>query len=268
MNLEELHQNALKATKFASEIALKYQSKIASNKKIVQTKKDSKNYESLVTEADKKINKYLTDELLKLSLDAGVIAEEGFDPTNKRFQWVIDPIDGTSSFVNNMDHYGICVALWDGTEPVYGLMYFPALNGKYIYAIKGSGAFVFDAGSEKRIVKDSSNYFKYITFAFPTDNIDLYLQVYKNLKINKYKIYSFRACSFETFNLFTTNMAASIMLRHGLWDVSASMVIGKELGLTVKVLNQKIIKPSGTQTYDVIIGIEKEVKNICKLLEF
>lgn len=55
----------------------------------------------------------------------GIFGEEqGFQPGNG-LTWVVDPIDGTRAFMTGMLHWGVLIALFDGVEPVLGVMHQP-----------------------------------------------------------------------------------------------------------------------------------------------
>lgn len=56
------------------------------------------------------------------------------------YTWIIDPIDGTKSFVQGVPFYAVLLALVKDDEPLLGVMYFPALN-EIVYAARGRGCY-------------------------------------------------------------------------------------------------------------------------------
>lgn len=70
------------------------------------------------------------------------IKGEEFDDTEKESQytWIIDPIDGTKSFVCGVPIYANLLALMDGKKALIGIMNFPALN-EMVYAVRDGGCF-------------------------------------------------------------------------------------------------------------------------------
>ena len=71
----------------------------------------------------------------------GIIGEEyGRTETNSPYTWVLDPIDGTKSFMCGVPLYANLVALLQDDEPILGVINFPALN-EMVYAVKGGGCF-------------------------------------------------------------------------------------------------------------------------------
>lgn len=82
-----------------------------------------------VTLADRQAESLLRDELAKSFPDHGVIGEE-FGETNggADFRWVLDPIDGTKSFIAGAPLFGTLMALLHMEEPVLGAIFLPVTN--------------------------------------------------------------------------------------------------------------------------------------------
>jgi histidinol-phosphatase len=71
--------------------------------------------------------------------DDGIIGEEfGEQPSRTGLTWIIDPIDGTKSFISGVPLYGCLLALSDGTRPLVGAAYYPALD-EMLTAAHGMG---------------------------------------------------------------------------------------------------------------------------------
>lgn len=93
---------------------------------------------SLVTDADKLIGEFITLEIHKLFPDHLIIQEETIDPIihtperlNQGFVWVIDPIDGTTSFREAFHSWGILVGLLYNGKPVEGIAFYPRYKEMY-----------------------------------------------------------------------------------------------------------------------------------------
>jgi myo-inositol-1(or 4)-monophosphatase len=99
---------------------------------------------SKVTEADYASNEIIVAELERLFPDDGIISEENeIDPrvyTQKR-KWFVDPLDGTSSFIDGNDDFSILVGLCVDDVAEFGVMYFP-LRDQLAYASRGQGAWL------------------------------------------------------------------------------------------------------------------------------
>jgi myo-inositol-1(or 4)-monophosphatase len=97
---------------------------------------------SPVTEADHAINGYLERKLRALLPDAGWLSEESEDSTERLGRdlvLVIDPIDGTRSFVAGELGWAIAVGVVYKQRPVIGIVHAPALGETYV-AVKNAGA--------------------------------------------------------------------------------------------------------------------------------
>jgi len=64
--------------------------------------------------------------------------------------WLVDPLDGTKEFIKRNGEFTVNVALIDGNEPVFGLIYVP-VTGKFYYALKGQGSYTFSLDSSTTI---------------------------------------------------------------------------------------------------------------------
>ena len=96
-----------------------------------------------VTKTDKRVEKILIEELSKSKKNYSFISEETgiINNTNKKFFWIIDPIDGTTTFLHGIPHFAISVALKKENEIISGLIFDPIKN-EIFYAEKNCGAFV------------------------------------------------------------------------------------------------------------------------------
>ncbi len=102
---------------------------------------------STVTEADLAINAFLQQRLSGQRPDYGWLSEETPDtPARLSCQhlWVVDPIDGTNSFVNGTDGWCVGAALVQGQRPVLGAVFRPVKN-EFYWAASGAGAWCNDA---------------------------------------------------------------------------------------------------------------------------
>jgi histidinol phosphatase-like enzyme (inositol monophosphatase family) len=76
-----------------------------------------------VTAADRAAEKAIREAILTRYPDHGILGEEYGDVAGKgRYQWVIDPIDGTRAFIAGSPLWGTLIGLTDGSRPVLGLM--------------------------------------------------------------------------------------------------------------------------------------------------
>ena len=106
------------------------------------SKIETKGVHDLVSYVDKTSEIRIINELQKLLPEAGFIAEEGTNnKRGERYNWVIDPLDGTTNFIHGLPIYSVSIALIDGNEPVLGVVY-EVGHDECFYAWKNGGAFL------------------------------------------------------------------------------------------------------------------------------
>ena len=90
---------------------------------------DSKSDASPVTIADKKAEELMRNEIMKEFPDHGIIGEE-FASYNDdaEYKWILDPIDGTVSFICGAISFGTLIGLLRNGEPLLGVINHPILN--------------------------------------------------------------------------------------------------------------------------------------------
>ena len=95
-----------------------------------------------VSDADLAVEKTLRGIIERERPDDDILGEEyGGTPAATGRQWVIDPIDGTKSFVRGVPIWATLIALCDGHTPVLGVVSAPALSRRW-WATDGGGAFL------------------------------------------------------------------------------------------------------------------------------
>lgn len=92
----------------------------------------------LVTEVDRSVEAYIVAALLDERPNDGIIGEEGASRVSTSgIDWVIDPIDGTTSFVYGLPGFSVSIAARTATEVVAGVVYAPAFGAMYAATCTG-----------------------------------------------------------------------------------------------------------------------------------
>ncbi len=95
-----------------------------------------------VTIADRQSEERMRAMIAERYPDHGVLGEEfGELHPGARYRWILDPIDGTKSFVQGVPLYGVLVGLEREGEPIAGVCYLPALD-EMVAAARGEGCTV------------------------------------------------------------------------------------------------------------------------------
>ena len=120
----------------------------------VSNKLRGKGYDP-VTTADKAFEKFIRNEINKRFPNHQVIGEEfGYQKSKSDYSWVIDPIDGTRSFVIGNPTWSNLISLNYKGNPFLGLANFPILK-KYYFNSSEKSSFIFEDGRKKRIKVNS-----------------------------------------------------------------------------------------------------------------
>lgn len=106
---------------------------------------------SPVSDGDLAAERLIRERLATTFPDHGILGEEGGCSGDADHRWVIDPIDGTKSFVAGVPLYATLLSYEEHGQPLIGVCYFPALD-ELLYAEKGAGAYF--QGSRIRVPQE------------------------------------------------------------------------------------------------------------------
>ena len=130
-------KTAIEATRSAGELAYRYFKTQSASRRITY-KPDN----SPVTRADIEAEKLARKIISKKFPDHGIIGEEfGKTKPDAKYQWVIDPVDGTKDFVRKIPFWSTLLAVLENGKPIIGISFFPAID-EFFIAQKGKGTFL------------------------------------------------------------------------------------------------------------------------------
>lgn len=125
---------AISAAREAGEITLRY---FRQDNYAVELKSDR----SPVTIADRQAEQHLRDRIVAAFPDDAILGEElPSRPGDSGFRWILDPIDGTKSFISGVPLYGTLIGVEWESRAVIGVLRMPGLD-EMAYAMEGCGAF-------------------------------------------------------------------------------------------------------------------------------
>lgn len=198
----------------------------------------SKGVNDFVTYVDKTSEKRLVAELGKLLPEAGFIAEEDSSHAKKeKYNWIIDPLDGTTNFVHGLPLFSISIGLAENNRIVSGVIYEINLH-ECFYAWENGGAFL--NGHTIEVSGTSQLNKSLVATGFPYTNfsrLEPYMDILIHLMKNTHGIrrlgsaavdLAYVACGrFDSFYEYGLNP----------WDVAAGAVIVQEAGGMVSDFN-------------------------------
>ena len=181
MNLKKIIEDLIENFLEAGDIALQLREKGL----IKKIKADN----TPVSNGDLEVNKIITEKIIALTPNIPIISEETSDnksTTNLKDFWLIDPIDGTYDYINDLEEFTINAGLIINKEPVAGLIYAPAK--KRMFYSYGQG-FAFELIDGKSIKLECSKNFNKnkIKFVSYSKNIKPEIEkIHKKLNVKNY----------------------------------------------------------------------------------
>ncbi|NCA93880.1 MAG: 3'(2'),5'-bisphosphate nucleotidase CysQ [Sphingobacteriia bacterium] len=204
---------------------------------------EEKENKTPVTEADLKINNFLLKELSKFGYP--ILSEESDDDFEKRkktdYTWVIDPLDGTSDFVQKTGEFAIMIGLvYNRTgESVLGVVFAPTLDELY-FAQKSRGAYIL-RGEKGIKLQVSSSKIENGKILVSRNHLGEHEQEFAK----KYKMIQVPMGSAGLKICRIAKGDAEVYInssdKSGIWDICAGGVILKEAGGEIADLNKNII---------------------------
>ncbi len=197
-----------------------------------------KGVHNLVTYVDKKAEDILIAELKKILPKAGFIAEEDEKlPKGERYNWIVDPLDGTTNFIHKIPLYSISLALNDGDETILGVVYEINLK-ECFYAWKGSPAFL--NGKKIHVTRTQILDKSLIATGFPYydySRLDPYLALFKDLMQSSRGVRRLGSAAVDL--AYVAAGRFELFYEYGLnpWDVAAGALIVKQAGGRVTRFN-------------------------------
>ena len=200
-------------------------------RKIKESDIQTKGLNNFVTYVDKTTEQRLVKELHSLLPEAGFIAEENQNLQKKdTYNWVIDPLDGTTNFIHHVPLYSISIALMERNNVVLGVVYEPNLQ-ECFYGWKNGGAHLNGhkiAVSSTKVLKDSllATGFPYYDYG----KLDEYIILFKFLMENTHGLRRLGSAAVDL--AYTACGRFEGFYEYGLspWDVAAGALIVQEAG--------------------------------------
>lgn len=195
---------------------------------------EHKGVNDLVSYVDKEAEKQIVGRLMELLPEAGFITEEGTNTTQQeRFNWVIDPLDGTTNFIHGLPIFSVSIALMEYQAVVLGVVYEVNLD-ECFSAVRGGGAFCND--QPIRVSKAISLTSSLIATGFPYydfDQVDKYFEVLKFLIRSTHGLRRLGSAAVDLCYVSSGRIEGYFEYNLNSYDVAAGALIVQEAGGTV-----------------------------------
>jgi len=230
VNLKEIVENLIENFLEAGDLAIQLRKKGL----VKKIKSDN----TPVSNGDLEVNKFISSKISKVTPDIPIISEEtseNKDNLNLKNFWLIDPIDGTYDYINNLEEFTINAGLIINNKPVAGLINAPAKK-RMFYSYGDDLSFELicgkpnKLGNSKNFNKDEIKFVSYSNKIKPEIN-----EIYKKLNVKKYvrmkSSLKFCVIAAGEYDGYVAEPRASE------WDIAAGHAILKHSGGSVTDFN-------------------------------
>lgn len=208
-----------------------YNQRIKGKEKIIEMKEHKSFTTDLVTSCDKETEIFITEKIKKKYPYDRIIGEEfSNDDSLKGRCWVIDPIDGTVNFANNLPIWCIQVAFVENDITKASVIYIPSLNE--LYSADETGAYLNGKKlSVNKSVKVGQSLNCISDFDQKTQEaFDFQLKYIKNLYQKLMKIKFIGSVGYEMALVASSKVQSNVMINNNIWDILPGEFIARMAG--------------------------------------
>jgi myo-inositol-1(or 4)-monophosphatase len=183
-----------------------------------------------VTEVDREAEQAIIRTLREAYPTHAILAEESGASGTSEFQWIIDPLDGTTNFLHGFPQYAVSIALAQKGIITQAVIYDPVRNDLYT-ATKGRGAFL----NESRLRVSKRDHLKpcLIGTGFPyrqLDHLEAYLGMMRDVIKHTAGIRRPGAASLDLAYVAAGHLDAFWEIGLSKWDIAAGALLITEAG--------------------------------------
>jgi myo-inositol-1(or 4)-monophosphatase len=191
----------------------------------------AKRVNDFVTKVDRAAEEAIIEIVRKAYPDHAVLAEEsGASEGGAEYQWIIDPLDGTTNFIHGFPQYCVSIAVRHRDALAHGVIYDPVKNELFT-ASKGRGAFLNDR--RIRVSKCLRLADALVGTGFPfreIDRINIYVQQMRNLMAKSAGMRRAGAAALDLAYVACGRLDAFWELGLSPWDMAAGALMIQEAG--------------------------------------
>lgn len=190
-----------------------------------------KQHNDFVTEVDKASEAAIIEMLRRAYPDHAILAEEsGREAGGSDFEWIIDPLDGTTNFIHGFPYYCVSIALAYRGEVVQAVVYDPNANELFT-ATRGGGAFLNErpirVGARAELADGL------IGTGFPfrkTDDVETYTRLFVEMSGACAGLRRPGACALDLANVAAGRLDGFFEQGVNAWDMAAGSLLITEAG--------------------------------------
>jgi len=216
---------AVRAARAAGDVVLRYHNQID------LLTIENKSINDFVSEVDKTAEKAIINEIKKVFPNHSILAEESGETLgDSDFQWIIDPLDGTTNYLHGFPQYAVSIALLEKQVVTHAVIYDP-FKEELFNASKGEGAYL----NNERIRVTMSNGLQdtLIGTGFPfryPEHLDCYLKTFKAIHPHVSGIRRAGSAALDLAYLAAGRLDGFWEIGLNSWDIAAGALLVKEAG--------------------------------------
>ena len=185
----------------------------------------------LVTEFDRRSEELILSAIQREFPDHAILAEEsGHNKTISEYQWVIDPLDGTTNFAHGIPIFSVTMALFQNNSPILGVTYDP-LRDEMFSTESGRGATVnnrpihvsFETNLERAVI---STGFPYDLRTNPRNNLAQFVQFQLRTTAVRHLASAALDCAWTAMGRLDGYWEFGVQP----WDIGAGVLLVREAG--------------------------------------
>ncbi|MBS1158729.1 MAG: Inositol-phosphate phosphatase [Proteobacteria bacterium] len=228
----------------------------------------SKQPNDFVTEVDKAAEAVIIETLREAYPGYGILAEESGQSAGQggdsEYEWIIDPLDGTTNFIHGLPQYAVSIALAKAGVVEQAVIFDPNRNELFT-ATRGAGAFLNER--RIRVSKRLKLAGALLGTGFPYrefDKIDTYMEIFKELTMKTAGMRRPGAASLDLANVACGRYDGFWEFGLAPWDIAAGSLLISEAGGLVSDLrgDNKYL-----ETGNLVAGTPKVFAPLLKLIE-
>ncbi len=195
-------------------------------------KVSSKSQNDFVSEVDLKAEQEIIQTIRKAYPDHGILAEESGHSSGDEFQWIIDPLDGTTNYLHQFPQYAVSIAVKHKNRLEHAVVYDP-LKDELFTASRGAGAQLNDR--RLRVSNSSRLEGALIGTGFPFKNeheylLDSYLQMFRAMVTPTAGIRRAGSAALDLAYVAASRLDGFWELNLNPWDMAAGVLLVQEAG--------------------------------------
>ncbi len=255
MDLNHIHDVALKAAKSAADLVLS-----ATNRPIIANYKGKAN---LVTKTDREAEQLICKIIHDQFPHHGILAEEsGSTFPNSNYQWIIDPLDGTTNFVHNYPAFAVSIGVHYKDEPMVGCIV--ELPANHVYtAMKDQRAYCDGTVISVSTVNKLEKSLLVTGFGYEHDDLwEKNMELFKEFTDKTQGVRRLGAAAVDLCHVASGKVDGFWEFDLHPWDTAAGILLVKEAGGKITQMDGLAYSIFDTQLLASNSLIHEEIKHI------